>query len=112
VAFQQAGAIAFNEAVEKAKPVFLEPIMSLTVSTPEEYLGAVTGDLNGRRAEIKEMETRGRQRVLFAEVPLSEMFGYSTQLRSLSQGRATSTMEPLKYAPAPRKVTEELLRYV
>ncbi|HAU39257.1 MAG TPA: elongation factor G [Phycisphaerales bacterium] len=112
IAFEQAGALAYNAAVEKADPVFLEPIMRLQVSTPEEYVGAVTGDLNGRRALIRDMQLRGAYRVLLAEAPLAEMFGYSTQLRSLSQGRATSTMEPHSYAMAPAHVTEALLRYV
>jgi elongation factor G len=112
LAFQQAAAMAFNEAVERADPVLLEPIMRLQVTTPEEYLGPVTGDLNARRADIREMEHRGRYRVLLAEVPLAEMFGYSTQLRSLTQGRATSTMEPCRYAPAPAQVSEQVLRYV
>jgi len=111
LAFQQAGALAFAEAAKNARPVFLEPIMRLQVTTPEEYLGAVTGDLNARRAEIKEMQQRGRIRVLVALAPLAEMFGYSTQLRSLSQGRATSTMEPHSYAPAPAQVKEQILRY-
>jgi len=112
MAFQQAGALAFNETVAKATPVLLEPIMRLGVTTPEEYVGAVTGDLNSRRAEIKEMEHRGRYRLILAEVPLSEMFGYSTQLRSLTQGRATSTLEPHRYAPVPAQVAEKVLRYV
>jgi elongation factor G len=112
IAFHQAGVMAFNEAVQNASPVFLEPIMRLQVTTPEEYLGAVTGDLNSRRAQIREMEQRGRYRILFAEAPLSEMFGYSTQLRSLSQGRATSTMEPHSYAAAPAQVAQGILRYV
>jgi len=112
VAFMQAGVLAFYAAVEKATPTFLEPIMRLQVSTPEEYLGPVTGDLNARRGEIREVHQRGRHRVLIAEAPLAEMFGYSTQLRSLSQGRATSTMEPHSYAPAPAHVAEDILRYV
>jgi len=112
IAFQQAGAIAFNAAVEKASPVFLEPIMRLSISTPEEYLGAVTGDLNARRAEIRAMTQRGQYRVLVADAPLAEMFGYATQLRSLSQGRASSTMEPNCYGPAPSQVAERILRYV
>jgi elongation factor G len=111
LAFQQAATLAFNEAVQAAQPVFLEPIMRLQVTTPEEYLGSVTGDLNSRRAEIREMEQRGKYRVLMAMAPLAEMFGYSTQLRSLSQGRATSTMEPHSYAPAPTHVTEQILKY-
>ncbi len=112
IAFEQAGVLAFGEAVVKADPVFLEPIMNLQVTTPEEYLGAIIGDLNARRAAISKMEQRGHYRVLSAKVPLAEMFGYATQLRSLSQGRATSTMEPYLYAPAPAHVTEEILRYV
>ena len=86
--------------------------MRLSVSTPEEYLGAVTGDLSARRAEIREMIQRGRYRVLAVDAPLAEMFGYATQLRSLSQGRGTSTMEPHSYAPAPVQVAERILRYV
>jgi elongation factor G len=112
IAFHQAGVLAFNSAAEQAKPVFLEPIMRLSVSTPEEYLGAITGDLTARRAMIRNQEPRGKYRVLDAEVPLAEMFGYSTQLRSLSQGRASSTMEPYSYAPAPAHVAEQILRYV
>ncbi len=112
IAFHQAGAMAFNEAVTQATPVFLEPIMKVSVSTPEEYLGSITGDLSARRCVIKGNEERGKYRVLTAEAPLAEMFGYSTQLRSLSQGRASSTMEPLTYAPAPAHVAEQILRYV
>ena len=111
VAFRQAGAMAFAKAVEQAEPVFLEPMMRIQVSVPEDYLGAVTGDLNSRRAEIKEMEQRGSYRVLHALAPLAEMFGYSTQLRSLTQGRGTSTMEPHSYAPVPAHVANEILRY-
>ncbi len=112
IAFEQASVLAFSEAVANAGPVFLEPIMHLQVTTPEEYLGAIIGDLNARRADIRKMEQRGRYHVLTAEAPLAEMFGYATQLRSLSQGRATSTMEPHSYAPAPAHVAEEILRYV
>jgi elongation factor G len=112
VAFQQAGALAFQAAVAKAGPVFLEPIMRLEVTAPEESIGSVTGDLNSRRAEIREMEIRGKFRVLEALAPLAEMFGYSTQLRSMTQGRGTSTMEPCSYAPVPAHVAEGILRYV
>jgi len=111
IAFQQAGALAFRDAVQRACPVFLEPIMRLAVSVPEEFIGAVTGDLNSRRAEIKDSEQRGPYRVLMADVPLAEMFGYSTQLRSLTQGRGTSTMEPAAYAPVPAQVAERILRF-
>ncbi|MFB3893349.1 MAG: elongation factor G [Phycisphaerae bacterium] len=112
IAFHQAGVLAFNEAVSRANPRFLEPIMRVAVTTPEDYYGAVTGDLQGRRAQITASEQRGRYRVLTAEVPLSELFGYTTQLRSLTQGRATSTMEPHAYQPAPDSVAESILRYV
>jgi elongation factor G len=111
IAFEQAAVLAFNEAAAKADPVFLEPIMLVTVNTPEEYLGAVTGDLTARRAMIRNQETRGKFRVVTAEVPLAEMFGYSTQVRSLSQGRAAASMEPHAYAPAPRHVAEQLMQY-
>ena len=111
IAFQHAAAMAFNAAVKQANPAFMEPIMRLQVTTPEQYQGAITGDLNSRRARIKALEQRGRFRVLFAEVPLAEMFGYSTQLRSLSQGRATSTMEPCSYGQVPAHVSEDILRY-
>ncbi len=104
VAFQQAGSIAFNEAVKKASPVFLEPIMMLQVTVPQEYLGAVTSDLNSRRAEIKHLQNRGKYRLISAEVPLAEMFGYTTRLRSITRGRGTSTMEPKRYAPVPANV--------
>ncbi|MBS3734518.1 MAG: elongation factor G [Phycisphaerae bacterium] len=112
IAFQQAGAMAFDAACNRAEPVFLEPIMRVAVMTPEDYLGAVTADLNARRAEIKHMANRGRFRSITAEVPLAETFGYTTQLRSITQGRATSTMEPCRYAPAPAQVGEEILRHV
>jgi len=112
LAFEQAGAMAFNAAIEQATPVFLEPIMKLTVTTPDDYFGAITGDLAARRAIITNQEMRGKYRVLTAEVPLGEMFGYTTQVRSLSQGRASATMEPHSYAPAPAQVAEHLLRYV
>jgi elongation factor G len=82
----------------------------VVVTTPEEFLGGISGDLNRRRGIIRGDEARGRYRVVTAEVPLSELFGYSTALRSLSQGRATSTMEPFSYAPVPTHVSEELLK--
>ncbi len=110
IAFHQAGVLAFDQAVRQARPVFLEPIMALQVTTPEAYLGAITGDMNARRAEIKDMEQRGGYRVILAEVPLGELFGYATQLRSLSQGRATSTVEPRRYAPVPAQLSQKMLR--
>ncbi len=110
LAFEQAGAMAFAAALKKASPVFLEPIMRLEVLVPDSYFGAVTGDLNSRRAEINNVEHRGGYQALTALVPLSEMFGYATQLRSLTQGRGTSTMEPHSFAPAPSQVAEKILR--
>ena len=110
VAFRQAGAMAFEAAVEKASPVFLEPIMRVQVTAPESFVGAVTGDLNARRAEIRDMVQRGQYRVLTAEIPLAEMFGYETQLRSLTQGRGNSTMEPLAYRPTPSHTTRDILK--
>ena len=112
ISFHRAGSMAFDAAVEKASPVFLEPIMLLQVTAPESYLGVVTSDLNSRRAEIKSAEQRGKYRMVLAKVPLAEMFRYATQLRSLTQGRGTSTMEPHSYAPAPAQVAEQILRYV
>src|SRR5690606_25464946 len=92
MAFKIAGSIAFKEAANRAKPILLEPIMSVEVTTPEEYMGDVIGDLNSRRGRVGGMEQRGNSQVVRAQVPLSEMFGYATDLRSRTQGRATYTM--------------------
>ena len=110
IAFRRAGSLAFEEAAKNASPVFLEPIMRTQITVPETFFGGVTGDLNARRAEIRNVEQRGRYRVVTAEIPLAEMFGYATQLRSLTQGRGNSTMEPLAYRPTPAHVAEEILR--
>ncbi|NLF31961.1 MAG: elongation factor G [Planctomycetes bacterium] len=112
MAFAQAAATALEEAVSKAAPTFMEPIMSLQVACPEEFLGAVTGDLNARRGEIVNMAVRHSMRVITAQAPLAELFGYSTSLRSASQGRASSTMEPSHYAVVPRNVADGLLKFV
>src|SRR3954447_24809693 len=112
VAFELAGQLAFREAVTKAGPTLLEPIMKVVVTTPEEFVGNVTGDLNRRRGLIVNSEQRGNTRVVEAEVPLSEMFGYTTELRSMSTGRASSVMEPLKYAPVPTQVKNAILEEV
>jgi len=109
VAFEQAGAMAFREACHKAGLTLLEPIMKVVVTTPDDYLGAVTGDLSRRRGSIVNMDQRGNTRIVEAEVPLSEMFGYTTELRSMSAGRASSVMEPLKYAPVPAQVKTAIL---
>ncbi len=109
VAFEQCARSAFREAGKKTKPQILEPIMKVEVITPEQYMGDVTGDLNRRRAMLEGMDTRNNAQVIKAKVPLSEMFGYVTQLRSLSSGRASSVMEFSHYAPAPKNVEEEVV---
>lgn len=111
--FHIAGSLAFQDAVKKAKPVLLEPIMRIEVVTPEEYMGAVNGDLNRRRGQIEGMNPRpGGVQVVTAFVPLSEMFGYTTDLRSSTQGRATSSMHFERYDQAPRNVAEEIIAKV
>ena len=107
-AFKAAGIQAFKEGVRQAKPQLLEPLMAVEVVTPEEYMGSVNGDLSARRGMIHEMEDSPGGKVIKAEVPLSEMFGYATALRSATQGRATHTMEFKKYAPVPSGVAEAI----
>jgi elongation factor G len=109
VAFELAGSIAFKDACHAAGATLLEPIMKVVVTTPEEFVGNVTGDLNRRRGLIVNSEQRGNTRIVEAEVPLSEMFGYTTELRSMSTGRASSVMEPLKYAQVPAGVQRQIL---
>lgn len=109
IAFEQAGTLAFKEATRKAGLELLEPIMKVVITTPDEFLGNVTGDLNRRRAIISETEQRANTRVVTAEAPLSEMFGYSNTLRSMSQGRASYAMEPLTYRPVPGNIAKEIL---
>ncbi len=109
IAFELAGTLAFKEACRKAGMQLLEPIMKVVVTTPEEFLGNVTGDLNRRRAIITQTEQRSNTRVLTAEAPLSEMFGYSTNLRGMSQGRASYAMEPLTYRPVPNNIAQTIL---
>ncbi|ROH92015.1 elongation factor G [Stagnimonas aquatica] len=108
IAFKVAASMAFKEGCQKASPVILEPIMAVDVETPEDYTGDVMGDLNRRRGMILGMEDNYGAKMIRAEVPLSEMFGYSTTLRSMSQGRATYSMEFKKYQEAPRNVIEQL----
>ncbi|KND58112.1 Translation elongation factor G [Candidatus Paraburkholderia schumanniana] len=109
-AFRMAGSMAFKEAMRKASPVILEPMMAVEVETPEDYMGNVMGDLSGRRGIVQGMEDMvGGGKIVRAEVPLSEMFGYSTSLRSLTQGRATYTMEFKHYAEAPRNVADAII---
>ena len=112
MAFKIAGQMAFKKAAEMAKPVILEPIMQVEVVTPEEYMGGVVGDLNSRRGRIEGMEARGNTQVVRAQVPLSEMFGYSTDLRSATQGRATYTMQFAQYAEVPGNISNEIVKRV
>jgi elongation factor G len=109
-AFKMAAIFGFKEGCRKAKPVILEPMMAVEVETPEDYAGNVMGDLSSRRGMVQGMEDMvGGGKAIKAEVPLSEMFGYSTTLRSMSQGRATYTMEFKHYAEAPRNVQEAII---
>ena len=110
MAFKIAGSMAVKEGVRKAKPVLLEPIMKVEVVTPEDYSGDVIGDLNRRRGQIQGMEDGPSGKVVTAEVPLAEMFGYATSVRSMSQGRATFTMEFSKYLEVPNNVAEAVMK--
>jgi elongation factor G len=112
MAFKIAGSLAFQEAARKADPVLLEPIMKVEVVTPDDYTGAVTGDLSSRRGHLEGQISRGGTQIITALVPLSNMFGYSTDLRSRTQGRATYTMHFERYAEAPRSVSEEVVAKV
>jgi elongation factor G len=112
MAFKIAGSMVFKEAARKAKPVLLEPIMSVEVVTPEDYMGDVIGDLNSRRGRVGGMDQRGNSQVIKAQVPLSEMFGYATDLRSRTQGRATYTMQFHSYQQTPASVQEEIVARV
>jgi elongation factor G len=112
MAFKIAGQMAFRKAAEMAKPVLMEPIMSVEVVTPEEYMGDVMGDLSSRRGRVGGMEARGNTQVVNAQVPLSEMFGYSTDLRSRTQGRATYTMQFSEYQQVPEAIAQEIVKRV
>jgi elongation factor G len=109
MAFKVAGSMAFKDAARKARPVLLEPVMRVEVVVPEEYMGDVMGDLNSRRGRIQAMEARGGTQIVSARVPLSEMFGYATELRSRTQGRATYSMHFDRYEQAPQHVSEEVV---
>ena len=108
-AFKIAGSMALQEAVKKAKPVLLEPIMKLEVITPEDYMGDVISDLNSRRARIEKMSDRGQMKVIDGMVPLAEMFGYATTLRSMTQGRGSFSMEFSHYDTVPSNVAETII---
>ena len=112
MAFRTAGLMGFKEAARKAGPVLLEPIMAVEVVTPEDYMGDVIGDLNSRRGHVQGMEQRGSAQVIRAQVPLSEMFGYATDLRSRTQGRATYTMQFAAYQQTPASIQEEIVKRV
>ena len=110
IAFELAGSMAFKEAMRRASPVILEPMMAVEVETPEEYMGDVMGDLSRRRGIVQGMDDDGLGgKKVRAEVPLAEMFGYSTDLRSATQGRATYSMEFKHYSEAPRNVAEAVM---
>jgi elongation factor G len=112
MAFKIAGSMAFKDAAKKADPALLEPIMKVEVVAPEEYMGSITGDINSRRGRIERIDSRPGTQVITSFVPLSEMFGYSTDLRSMTQGRATYTMHFHAYEEAPRSVREEVIAKV
>ncbi len=112
MAFKIAGSIGFKEAAEKADPVLLEPIMDVEVVTPEDYMGDVMGDLNARRGKIEGLNTRKDAQIIKAKVPLSEMFGYSTQLRSMTQGRAIFTMQFAYYEAVPQNIADQIVEKV
>jgi elongation factor G len=112
MAFKIAGSMAFQEAARKASPVLLEPIMAVEVVTPEEYLGDVMGDINARRGKIEGLTPRKDAQVVKAHVPLSAMFGYATQLRSMTQGRSLYTMQFSNYEPVPKSIAEEIVEKV
>ena len=109
LAFKIAGSMAFKDAARKAGPVLLEPMMGVEVTTPEDYMGDVIGDLNSRRGQIQAMEERSGARVVKALVPLSEMFGYVGDLRSRTQGRASYSMQFDSYAQVPSNVSLEII---
>jgi len=109
MAFKIAGSMAFKDAMRKAKPVILEPVMKVEVTTPEEYFGDVMGDINSRRGRINGFSDRNGVKILDCFVPLSEMFGYTTVLRSLTQGRASSTMQSDHFEKVPKNIAETIM---
>jgi elongation factor G len=111
IAFKVAGSLAFQEAAKRAKPVLLEPVFKVEVVTPEEFMGDVIGDLNRRRGQVHGMEPRGNAQVVTAHVPLSEMFGYATDVRSMTQGRATYTMQFDRYDEVPPNIAEKIIEH-
>ena len=108
-AFKVAGSMAIKKALQKSDPILLEPVMDVEVETPQEYMGDVMGNLNSRRGQIQGQEDRGNATAIQAKVPLSEMFGYATDLRSTTQGRASYTMQFGSYEPVPKNVATEII---
>jgi len=109
MAFKIAASLGFKDAAKRALPVLLEPLMSLDVLVPEDHLGEVIGDLNSRRAKILSIDSQDGTHVLASEVPLAEMFGFATDLRSKTQGRATFTMRFRRYGPVPKQIDQEII---
>ena len=109
MAFKIAGSMAFKEGCKQAKSVILEPIMKVEVTVPEEYMGDVIGDINSRRGRMEGMESRSGNQIIRAFIPLSEMFGYATDLRSKTQGRGTYAMEPSHYEEVPKSILETIV---
>ena len=109
LAFKMAGIFALKDAAKKAHPILLEPIMKVEVTTPDEYQGDLLGDINRRRGRIISIEAKDRSTILNAEVPLAEMFGYATAIRSLSKGRAAYSMEPFRFEPVPASIVAGIL---
>jgi elongation factor G len=109
IAFKIAGSMAIQDATKRARPVLMEPVMAVEITTPEDYMGAVIGDITSRRGRVQSMEARGNTQVITCKVPLSEMFGYATDLRSMSQGRANYSMQFAAYEQAPKNVSEEVV---
>jgi elongation factor G len=112
MAFKIAGSMGFKEGAAKANPTLLEPIMAVEVVCAEEYMGDIIGDLNSRRGRVQGMNMRGAGRVITAQVPLSEMFGYATDIRSKTQGRATYTMQFAHYEEVPKTISEQIIAKV
>lgn len=112
MAFKIAGSLAVKEAVRKADPILLEPIMRVTIVLPNEFLGEVIGDLNARRGRVMNVEAKVAAQAIESEVPLVEMFGYATTLRSITQGRATYTMQFSRYEQTPQRICEEIIARV
>jgi elongation factor G len=109
MAFKIAGSMAFKNAMQRAKPKLLEPMMAVEVVTPDDYLGDVMGNLNSRRGRVESLEPSGNAQSIKAKVPLSEMFGYATDLRSMSQGRATFTMQFDRYEDVPQNIAAGII---